>query len=210
MSGLNELDPGMVLKAYAMGVFPMADHRAAQSVYWVEPKLRGILPIDRFHLSRSLRKTIAADRYRVTADAAFRHVRVALDCPTAEPGAEAGRNLHGDAGWAFALDCRDSAGAKVQLVIGWGIRPEAWKGAALPHGATEAQGVVAPGAVAKWRITATKATPPLGEAAPPTPADIPNNHFAYAIQWFAFAGVLLLIYTLLVRRWRLASAGGNE
>lgn len=143
-------------------------------------------------------------------DAAFRHVRVALDCPTAEPGAEAGRNLHGDAGWAFALDCRDSAGAKVQLVIGWGIRPEAWKGAALPHGATEAQGVVAPGAVAKWRITATKATPPLGEAAPPTPADIPNNHFAYAIQWFAFAGVLLLIYTLLVRRWRLASAGGNE
>lgn len=74
MSGLNELDPGMVLKAYAMGVFPMADHRAAQSVYWVEPKLRGILPIDRFHLSRSLRKTIAADRYRVTADAAFADV----------------------------------------------------------------------------------------------------------------------------------------
>lgn len=67
----QELDSDLVLRAYAMGVFPMADHRSAASVYWVEPRLRGILPLDRFHLSRSLRKTILADRFRVTVDTAF-------------------------------------------------------------------------------------------------------------------------------------------
>lgn len=71
MARLEALDPDLVLRAYAVGVFPMADHRDAHSVYWVEPKLRGILPLDGFRLSRSLRKTIVADRFRVTADAAF-------------------------------------------------------------------------------------------------------------------------------------------
>jgi len=66
-----DLDPDLVLRAYAMGVFPMADHRMASSVYWVEPKLRGVLPLKGFHLSRSLRKTILQDRFRVTVDTAF-------------------------------------------------------------------------------------------------------------------------------------------
>lgn len=74
MPQTHELDPELVLRAYAMGVFPMADHRDAPNVYWVEPKLRGVLPLDGFHLSRSLRKTILADRFRVTADAAFEQV----------------------------------------------------------------------------------------------------------------------------------------
>ncbi|UZK67406.1 leucyl/phenylalanyl-tRNA--protein transferase [Sphingomonas sp. M1-B02] len=69
-----DLDPDLVLRAYAMGVFPMADHRRAASVYWVEPKLRGILPLDRFRLSRSLRKTILADRFRVTVDTEFERI----------------------------------------------------------------------------------------------------------------------------------------
>ncbi|MES2054997.1 MAG: leucyl/phenylalanyl-tRNA--protein transferase [Pseudomonadota bacterium] len=65
------LDPNLVLGAYAVGVFPMADARDAGSVYWVEPKERAILPLDSFHLSHSLKKTLIADRYRVTADTAF-------------------------------------------------------------------------------------------------------------------------------------------
>ena len=69
-----DLDPDLVLRAYAMGVFPMADHRLASSVYWVEPKLRGILPLDGFHLSRSLRKTIVAERFTVTVDTAFEQI----------------------------------------------------------------------------------------------------------------------------------------
>jgi leucyl/phenylalanyl-tRNA---protein transferase len=68
---MTRLDPVMVLGAYAVGVFPMADHRTANSVYWVEPKRRAILPLDGFHLSRSLKKTIAGNRFRVTADTAF-------------------------------------------------------------------------------------------------------------------------------------------
>ena len=65
------LDPDLVLRAYAMGVFPMADARDAAGVYWVEPKFRAVLPLDGFRLSRSLAKTIRRDRFRVTSDAAF-------------------------------------------------------------------------------------------------------------------------------------------
>ena len=68
---IETLDPALVLGAYSVGVFPMADHRDADSVYWVEPRRRAILPLDGFHLSRSLRKTIAANRFRVSADTAF-------------------------------------------------------------------------------------------------------------------------------------------
>ncbi|MGI4732756.1 MAG: leucyl/phenylalanyl-tRNA--protein transferase [Janthinobacterium lividum] len=68
------LDPQLVLGAYAVGVFPMADSREADGVYWVEPRRRAILPLGGFRLSRSLRRTIAADRFRVTADAAFPQV----------------------------------------------------------------------------------------------------------------------------------------
>ncbi|WP_229664315.1 leucyl/phenylalanyl-tRNA--protein transferase [Sphingomonas metalli] len=68
---MDRLDPQIVLGAYAVGVFPMADAREADGVYWVEPRRRAILPLDGFRLSRSLRKTIAADRFRVTADRAF-------------------------------------------------------------------------------------------------------------------------------------------
>ncbi len=68
---MERLDPQIVLGAYSVGVFPMADDRDATSVYWVEPRRRAILPLDDFRLSKSLRKTIAADRFRVTIDAAF-------------------------------------------------------------------------------------------------------------------------------------------
>lgn len=54
-----------------MGIFPMADSRDADEVFWVEPRSRAILPLDRFHLSRSLRRTLRSDRFRVTADRAF-------------------------------------------------------------------------------------------------------------------------------------------
>lgn len=67
----GDLDPDLVLRAYAMGVFPMAEHRDDPSVFWVEPRQRAILPLDGFRLSRSLRKTLVSDRFRITADTAF-------------------------------------------------------------------------------------------------------------------------------------------
>ncbi|MEP9400994.1 leucyl/phenylalanyl-tRNA--protein transferase [Sphingomonas sp. VNH70] len=69
--GPAAIDPAVLLRAYAAGIFPMADDRDAPDIYWVEPKYRGILPLEGFHLSRSLRKLIVRDRYRVTADRAF-------------------------------------------------------------------------------------------------------------------------------------------
>ncbi len=68
------LDPKLVLGAYSVGVFPMADSRDAGDVYWVEPKTRAILPLNGFHLSHSLRKTLRADRFRVTVDTAFEQI----------------------------------------------------------------------------------------------------------------------------------------
>ena len=65
------LDPDLVLRAYAMGVFPMADAHDAANVYWVEPKLRAVLPLDGLRLTRSLAKTIRRDRFRVTTDMCF-------------------------------------------------------------------------------------------------------------------------------------------
>lgn len=70
--GVKEpLDPDLLLRAYAGGVFPMADARDAKSVYWVEPKTRAILPLDGFHVSKSLRKTLLSDRFETTANKAF-------------------------------------------------------------------------------------------------------------------------------------------
>lgn len=66
-----QLDPNLMLGAYSVGVFPMADGRDTDEVYWVEPTERAILPLDGFHLSRSLKKTLVAERFRVTADHAF-------------------------------------------------------------------------------------------------------------------------------------------
>ncbi|TXC70003.1 leucyl/phenylalanyl-tRNA--protein transferase [Sphingomonas ginsenosidivorax] len=71
---MEMLDPQLVLGAYSVGVFPMADDRNAASVYWVEPRRRAILPLDGFRLSKSLRKRVVSDRFRVTVDTAFEQV----------------------------------------------------------------------------------------------------------------------------------------
>jgi leucyl/phenylalanyl-tRNA--protein transferase len=68
------IDPDLLLRAYAIGVFPMSDSREAREVYWVEPRRRAILPLDDFHLSRSLRKTLRSGRFTVTRDRAFAEV----------------------------------------------------------------------------------------------------------------------------------------
>ena len=71
---MKVLDPDLLLRAYSIGVFPMSDSRDAEDLYWVEPKRRAILPLDQFHLSRSLRKTLRSDRFDVTRDRAFRAI----------------------------------------------------------------------------------------------------------------------------------------
>lgn len=69
-----ELTPELVLRAYGAGVFPMADSAESDDVYWVDPRKRGILPLNGFHLSRSLRKRLLKRDYRVRIDTAFEAV----------------------------------------------------------------------------------------------------------------------------------------
>lgn len=61
----------MLLRAYASGIFPMADKADSPDVFWVEPRRRGVLPLDGFHLSHSLAKTLKSERFTLTADRAF-------------------------------------------------------------------------------------------------------------------------------------------
>ena len=63
-----ELTPTLILRAYAAGVFPMADSAEADGVFWVDPKFRGVFPLDRFHVPRRLARTIRAGGFSVTVD----------------------------------------------------------------------------------------------------------------------------------------------
>jgi leucyl/phenylalanyl-tRNA---protein transferase len=71
---MTSLDTGVLMQAYGQGIFPMADSRDAEQVYWVEPRKRGILPLEQFHISRSLAKTIRAGRFETRRDSAFAEV----------------------------------------------------------------------------------------------------------------------------------------
>ena len=65
------LPPELLLRAYAAGVFPMAGHREDAEVFWVDPPRRGVLPLDGFHLSRSLARRMRRGGYSVSLDADF-------------------------------------------------------------------------------------------------------------------------------------------
>jgi leucyl/phenylalanyl-tRNA--protein transferase len=71
---MKTLDPDLLLRAYSIGVFPMSDGRHAEELYWVEPRHRAIIPLDGFHLSHSLRKTLRAGTFEVTRDTAFAEI----------------------------------------------------------------------------------------------------------------------------------------
>jgi leucyl/phenylalanyl-tRNA--protein transferase len=71
---MSRLDPRLLLQGYANGIFPMADSRDADELFWVEPRTRAIIPLERFHVSRSLRRTIRSGRFTVTHDRDFRGV----------------------------------------------------------------------------------------------------------------------------------------
>jgi leucyl/phenylalanyl-tRNA--protein transferase len=65
------ITPDMVLRAYACGIFPMAESADDPSLYWVEPEQRGIIPLDGLHISTRLERTVRSDVFAVTADVDF-------------------------------------------------------------------------------------------------------------------------------------------
>jgi leucyl/phenylalanyl-tRNA--protein transferase len=68
------LTPELLLQAYRTGVFPMSESRDDPEVFWVRPHLRGVLPLDGFHISRSLAKTLRRGHFTPTLNAAFTDV----------------------------------------------------------------------------------------------------------------------------------------
>jgi leucyl/phenylalanyl-tRNA---protein transferase len=68
---MSRLDPRLLLQGYATGIFPMADSRDANELFWVEPRNRAIIPLNRFHISRSLRRTLRTGPFTVTRDRDF-------------------------------------------------------------------------------------------------------------------------------------------
>lgn len=127
----------------------------------------------------------------------FRHAQ--LDCERVlSLSSRAGTAIDGRKGWAHIARCAIGEGEAADIAIGWSERPQApqWQGGTV-------EGVIASGP----RLVAGRPIAGLAPLAPPDPANVPNNHLAYAGQWFFFALTALAIYGLaLRRRWR--GAGG--
>jgi leucyl/phenylalanyl-tRNA--protein transferase len=65
------LNPDLLLRAYRLGLFPMAESRASRALHWLDPESRGVLPLDAFHFPRRLMKTLRSQKFEITADADF-------------------------------------------------------------------------------------------------------------------------------------------
>ena len=102
------LDPRLLLRGYAAGVFPMADSRDADDIFWVEPRVRAIIPLDGFHCSRSLARRLASGQFAMTVDRDFHAVvQGCADRPETWINADIERatlGLHA-AGHAHSVEC---------------------------------------------------------------------------------------------------------
>ena len=66
-----EITPQVLLKAYACGIFPMAEAADDPALYWIEPQARGVLPLDAVHVGKRLKRTVRQDRFEVRIDTDF-------------------------------------------------------------------------------------------------------------------------------------------
>lgn len=110
--------------------------------------------------------------------------------------AVAGRNSRGESGYSHWVDCRTGAeGPGMRVDIGWSRDPRqssSWRGGPV-------SGVIAPDTQQRIRLVSATGLGGFEASAPPSPADVPNNHRSYAFQWFAFALAALIIYAVALR-----------
>ena len=110
----------------------------------------------------------------------------------------AGQNRQGEPGYLVIADCRTGAeGPGLSVELGWSKNPEAGR----DYRGGLVSGVIAPDSLSRMRLVAASPGPRLQASAPPSPDTIPNNHLSYAIQWFLFALIAVVIYVLALR-WR--------
>ena len=111
--------------------------------------------------------------------------------------AVAGQNRSGEPGYVHIIDCATGAeGPGMSVQVGWSKDPKArigWSGGPV-------SGIIAPDSKMRMRLVAGTAPPGLEPSAEPSLASVPNNHLSYAVQWFAFAAIALVIYGLAVAK----------
>lgn len=161
----------------------------------------GFWQIDRMHQKEALLARFAANQ-AMSSNAAFpagpdgtdqvlyRHT--SGNCVAVkEITARAGTSASGRSGWAHHARCVLRSGEAADVVLGWSQSPASpqWQGGAV-------QGLIAPGP----RLIADPPLAGLQPNARPDPRDLPNNHFAYAVQWFLFALTALVIYAIALRK----------
>ena len=81
---MTELTPDILLQAYAKGLFPMAQDRNDPRLFWVDPDVRGVIPLETFHVPRRLLRKVRQDLFEVRTDSAF--ITVIEACATPAPG----------------------------------------------------------------------------------------------------------------------------
>ena len=70
----GQLTPDILLSAYRVGIFPMAKSATDKNIFWVDPKYRGIMPLNKFHVSKSLRRAIMKLDYQISVNTSFEKV----------------------------------------------------------------------------------------------------------------------------------------
>jgi len=173
----------------------------------------GVWQLHRLHEKEALLVRYAANQakpplpfaalFPITDEALYRRTSV-LCLDVTRWQAAAGRAVNGNSGWRHIAACRTGAegpGVLVDMGISADSRPPAWKGGAVSGRLTWAPGsepllmrMFATPTPPTPMIVSDTSAPGLTPTAPPNPADIPNNHFSYAVQWFLFAAVALIIY----------------
>ncbi len=124
---------------------------------------------------------------------------------------QAGRDASGKSGWRHLADCRTGAeGMSVKVDMGVSSAPgvtPAWKGGAVTGIITHAPdstpllaSLFGKRPPRNLMLVADTPAAGLSASAPPDPSSVPNNHLAYAVQWFLFAGIAVVIYLLALRR----------
>jgi leucyl/phenylalanyl-tRNA--protein transferase len=85
-SSVSEITPEVLLRAYACGIFPMAESADDPTLFWVEPEMRGVIPLNGFRVPSRLARTVRSDSFAVTVDKAFN--AVIAGCAAPQPGRE--------------------------------------------------------------------------------------------------------------------------
>ena len=80
-SALSEITPQVLLRAYACGIFPMAESADDPTLFWVEPEIRGVIPLDGFRISSRLARTVRSDVFTIKVNTAFKAVIAGCAAP---------------------------------------------------------------------------------------------------------------------------------